>query len=255
MKQIASAITTTPKATDTATGTPHGERGLATRENTLAIAAWLAGKAPQDVDKVAVSRLSSQHGVCLEIKYNHVMQYDANGNKLGYLTAAGGCNVSLREGADLQAALSDLENFQTPAPKEQIEMWLAELSVTVAKRQDDHFADALRLEVYSSRLCQFPADVAKTAILETRWKFWPTWAEMEEVCDRAASIRRHMAAAIKRGPQQPEKEWRHATPEERARIQALVDELFPKRTPEERAQAVDAATSGLCMFDTPSGDA
>jgi len=56
-----------------------------------------------------------------------------------------------------------------------------------------------------------------------------------------------MIAALERGPAPPEPIRRPATDEERARVKALVDELFPMRSPEMRAAAVDEALKGNCM--------
>jgi hypothetical protein len=181
------------------------------------------------------------------------MQYDEHGNKRGYLSKPDGCEVAIAEGADLEAAMDDLEKFQTPAPKRQVERWLAELSVLSAKRQDDGFSEALRLEAYATRLCQYPADIARNAVLGHSWKFWPTWSELEQVCENLASVRRSMAASLRRRsePQPQDPGWRQATAEERQRAQELIDRLFPSRSFEERKAAVDEAMKGYCMRDTP----
>jgi hypothetical protein len=138
-----------------------------------------------------------------------------------------------------------------PAPVRQIEEWLAELSVMTAGRGREGFDAELMLNAYSSRLGKYPADVVRYALLVKTWKWFPTWDEVEKICEAMAGPRRQMILALERGPKPPEKEWRHATPEEKARIAALVDELFPQKSPEDRAAAVDEATRGMCMFDTP----
>lgn len=91
------------------------------------------------------------------------------------------------------AALSRLE---TPADVRQIEGWLAELSVIVARRKDDQFTENLRLEAYASRLRQYPADVAREAVLGRSWKFWPAWSELEKICDQLSAPRRAMLKAL-----------------------------------------------------------
>lgn len=85
----------------------------------------------------------------------------------------------------------------TPAPADAVEAWLAELSVLVVRRADDEFGDALRLEAYASRLRQYPADVARAALLDRPWKFWPAWQELEAVCEALVSPRRHMLRALR----------------------------------------------------------
>ena len=60
------------------------------------------------------------------------------------------------------------------APRREIEAWLAELSVIVARRGQPEFDEVLRLEAYAGRLQSYPADVAKAALLgRTPSKFGP----------------------------------------------------------------------------------
>jgi len=116
--------------------------------------------------------------------------------------------------------------LEFPAPKRKIEQWLAELSVISAKRADDAASEALRVEAYAARLSRYPADVVKAALLDRPWKFWPTWAELERVCEELSSPRRAMMSALRAGPKR-EEERRGPTDEERARIAALIEERFP----------------------------
>jgi len=156
-----------------------------------------------------------------------------------------GCDVS--QAGDHAAALADLRNFMTPAPVRQIEAWLAELSVIVARRADDQFADELRVSVYSSRLSRFPADVVRAVLLSATYKFWPTWEELEHRCRALTGPRAQMITALERGPVPIDKPARVATEHERARVQAMVDELFPSHRPDVRKTAVETAMSGSCM--------
>lgn len=106
-----------------------------------------------------------------------------------------GCEVS---GSVTQApaAAEIVRRAMAPAPKRQIEEWLAELSVLVIKRHDDEFSEAMRLEAYAARLARYPADVARAAVLGKSWRFWPAWQELEVECERLVSPRRHMLAAL-----------------------------------------------------------
>lgn len=251
MKPIGSATTTILSKAASATGMQHGEHGALMRSSSAEIAQWLASKGPAEVDSAAVSRASSR-GVELKVKTDAKAVYDDNGNMVDYITFARGCDAIGDDGAKAVVAV-DLENFCTPAPIEAIEGWLAELSVIVARRGDDEFGDSLRLTAYSSRLGKYPADVAKAALLDKSWKWWPTWSELEAECERLFSPRKQMVAALDREPPKPEPEWRHATPEERQRAQDLVDAMFPNKSQDERKAVVGEAMKGYCMKDIPEG--
>ena len=193
------------------------------------------------MDKAAVSR-ASQRGVGLRVRYE--WRYPEGQPSYAVATA---CEVSPT--GDREAALSDLRNFMTPAPVRQIEAWLAELSVLVAKRQGDEMEEGLRLTAYASRLSRYPADVAKAVTTGTSYKFWPTWEEMEKRCEALTSPRRVMIAALERGPLPPEPEYRAPTVEEKERIQSLIDEMFPSASDAEKANAMDLAMSRVRVMD------
>ena len=198
------------------------------------------------MDKAAVSR-ASQHGVGLLVRYEG--RYPENGPSYMLATA---CEISPT--GDRDAALADLRNFLTPAPIRQIEAWLAELSVLVAKRQGDEMEEGLRLTAYASRLSRYPADVARSVTIGASYKFWPTWEEMEKRCEVLTSPRRVMIAALERGPLPPEPEYRAPTPEERERIQALIDDMFPSGSAEEKQAAMDLAMSRVKVPTEPMGE-
>lgn len=105
-----------------------------------------------------------------------------------------------------------------PAEQRDIEAWLAELSVIVAKRADDEFSETLRLESYASRLRQYPADVAKSALLDRTWKFWPAWEELEKVCEALTSPRKAMLSALQNPQKEPEPQEPRVTAEKAADI-------------------------------------
>lgn len=229
-----------------AVGTRRGATGVATSpQNSSEIAVWLAARDPETVDRAAALRASS-HGVTLDLDKSGHATYDEKGNRTGFVTFAKRCDVTGPAEAR-KAALDDVLKFCTPAPMRAIEAWLAELSVIVARRGDDEFGDELRLSAYASRLSRYPADIVRHALLRQRWKWWPTWYEVEEICERMHSPRKHMTLALSRSPQPPEPERRPATQDERDRAQQLVDELFPEISPEMRKAAVDEAMNGNCM--------
>lgn len=228
-------------------GNSAGQTGaVLSPSDTDRVAAWLARQRPADMDKAALSR-ASQRGVGLRVKYEGRYPTGPNGESLGSYVVATACEVSLS--GDHEAALADLRNFMTPAPVREIEAWLAVMSVTVAKRRDDEFTEELRLTTYAARLSRYPADVAK-AVTEATYTFWPTWEEMERRCEALTSPRRQMIAALERGPAPPEPAYRPPTAEEKARIQALVEEMFPAASAEEKQSAMDLAMSRVKVMDT-----
>lgn len=233
------------KSQNAAGGKP-GETGAVTlRENSSAIAAWLAGKSPADIDKAAVSRALS-HGVNLEVRYEGRYPSGPNGERLPSYQVAVGCRI---EGTDSQRqdAIMDLCKFETPPDIRTIEQWLAELSVLVGGRGREGFDAELMVNAYSSRLAEYPADVVRYALLTKSWKWFPTWQELETVCNAKAAPRRHMIAALKTLAPDPEPTRRPPTPEERARIAALIAEQFPNVPSAWRERATDELTKGNCM--------
>lgn len=146
------------------------------------------------MDKAAVLR-ASQLGVGLEVKYDYRFPRDDRGNSLPHVTLVKG--VTVTGGAQARAdAVAAIRRLEVSAEAREVEGWLAELSVIVARRADDEFSEALRLEAYASRLRRYPADVAREAVLGRSWKFWPAWSEVEAVCDQLVAPRRAMIRAL-----------------------------------------------------------
>lgn len=248
MKPIGSQITTALSKASSAIGTPHGEHGSVTLANLEKVADWLSRQQPEDMNKAAVSRASS-HGVGLRVRYEGRFPSGPNGERLPSYLVAVGCDIS--PNGNHEAALADLRNFMTPAPMRKIEEWIARLSVTCAKRKDDSFSEELRVVEYASRLSRYPADVAKHVLLHQSYQFFPTWAELEARCEVLTGPRRQMIAALERGPEPPEPKRRLPTEEEKARIQSLIDEMFPHRSAEERKAGLDEVLKGDCMTGEP----
>lgn len=230
MRPTGSEITTSPRAAPSSAGTPRGELGSATPASS-GIAAWLSGKRPQDVDSLLVSR-ASQRGVGLRLHAEHRFPRDANGNSLPTVTVYRGCQVT-GPADDAKAVGADMARLMTPAPPGAIEGWLAELSVITARRQDDAFTEELRLTAYATRLARYPADVARAALLDHPWKFWPTWVEVEEVCEKLTAPRRMMLNALSCAfdlvspPASPDEERERVTAEAAAKILAEFGFAFP----------------------------
>lgn len=193
----------------------------------------------------AVSRALS-HGVSLTVRYEGRYPTGENGETLPSYMVTVSCEAA---GGDREAALADLRNFQTPAPIPQIEQWLAELSVLTAGRGAEGFSAKLLVTAYSSRLAQYPADVVKYALLKHRWKWFPSWAELEQVCEAKAAPRAHMIHALSQPEKPAQPKRRPPTPEERARIAALIAEKFPDVPQTWRDRATEEVTKGDCMTD------
>jgi len=132
----------------------------------------------------------------------------------------------------------------TPAETAQIEEWLAELSVLVVRRPDDEFGDALRLTAYAQRLADYPADVARAALLEHRWKFWPAWEELAAVCDKLVKARRVMLHALETADEKPAPE-----PRERVSPQSAADILAEMGFDEKRTEALRFAPDARHVED------
>lgn len=123
-------------------------------------------------------------------------------------------------------AASALAGFMTPAPRSQIEEWVAELSVITRRRQDDDISERLRLSAYSARLAEYPADVAREALLRHKWLFFPAWAELQDVCEKLASPRRAMLWHLQNAPQaQKPDEREEPSPERRAEMVAYAQRV------------------------------
>jgi hypothetical protein len=219
MKPSNSETTTLPRTVGSETGTQHGGRGLATSLDTGRAVAWLARQRPADVDKAALSRASSLNaGLAVRMIEGLPLKVSVSG-----------------DAASRQEALNALAGFVTPAPKNHIEEWLAELSVITRRKQDDEITETLRLAAYSSRLADYPADVAREALLKHKWLFFPAWAELQDVCDKLAAPRRAMLWHLQNAPQAQEPSERETPSAERraemvAYAQSVTREMAERAT-------------------------
>lgn len=238
MRPNASGITTSPKALPSRTGTRVGAHGSAMLDASRHLAERLAARSPSEVDSRLVSS-ALQCGVVLKEGYEPRYQQVV-------MTATAG---SLD---DIEAARVKFGHAMTPPTRDQAEAWLAELSVITARRQDDEQTEALRLAAYASRLSDYPADVARHALLGKRWRFFPAWADLAEACDEMMVQRRRMMRALdEAAEQQREAEIRARalptassavkTPEEAAAQRAEVDSWIAKLRDGAQMEAASAA--------------
>lgn len=160
---------------------------------TTEISTRVAPGTPAEADK-AIRSQASLLGVGLSVTYKTI--FPAGGGTVEIPT---GCHVH-GSFSQLPAVIRMLEDAMRPARQADIEGWLAELSVLVIPRRDDDMASEVTLVAYADRLAAYPADVAHKALLGTRWKFWPAWVELEDVCNRLAAARRVMLQAAQNPP-------------------------------------------------------
>lgn len=97
---------------------------------------------------------------------------------------------------DVEGAQSDCKLCLTPAPEDLVSLWLAELDAVTAKPRGSQESAAVRLNAYVSRLQQYPADVVKHVLHGVVWKFFPTWAELHEICEEMTAPRRAILSAV-----------------------------------------------------------
>jgi hypothetical protein len=218
MKQPSSETSISLRGASSAIGMPLGGRGLETSGNSNRAAAWLAGHRPAEVDKAALSRASSLNaGLAIKMVDGLPVKVQVFGTP-----------------QDRADAASAIEGFFTPAPKPQIEEWLAELSVITRRKQDDDITEGLRLNAYSSRLAEYPADIAKEALLRHKWLFFPAWAELQDVCDKLAAPRRAMLWHLQNAPVEEQENREIPSAERRAEMvayaQRVVTEMAERAT-------------------------
>ena len=172
----------------------------------MRVVEWLVQRKPSEVDRVLQSQASLLN-VALKVEYDTRQTTDSAGNVTTHFFAKGG--MAFGQVEDLRDVSAKIEAAMHPAEAQRIEGWLAELSVIVAKRRDDEFSENLRIEAYAARLKGFPADVVRAALLDHTWRFWPSWAELSDVCDALAQTRIRMLSIVStaiRSADQPQPE-------------------------------------------------
>lgn len=109
-----------------------------------------------------------------------------------------GYELTEQDGADPDAALQVVRKAMTPAPRDALIGWLAELSVQVAYRAQTEFNGELTLQVYARNLAAYPADVAKDVLADwpNRSKWWPAWHDLKERLDAKIQRRRVLEREI-----------------------------------------------------------
>lgn len=181
--------------------------------------------------------LAKSSGVTLNLKVEGRYPSDAPSYDIVVACSAQG------DGDAKSKALDRVKATLTPAPIRAIEQWVAELSVITAGRSRDGMEAAVLVTAYTSRLRQYPADVVKHALLGKTWQWFPTWADLERICEASVAPRKHMIDALSKPDPEPEKEWRAPTLEEKQRMAELIREKFPSVSQEWRDRATNEMLS------------
>lgn len=189
---------------------------LSLPQSTTDMVTYLSTRRPESVDKQVVS-LALSHGVTLEPRKQGRYPKGPNGEKLSAYDVVVDCTAYGTEERK-RRALEDVARLETPADIRSIEIWLAELSVLTAGRGVDGANAELLVTAYSSRLTQYPADIVKHALLGKAWKWFPSWYELEKICEEKALGRRRMVQSLRHSSEEQEQERPRATAEEAADV-------------------------------------
>lgn len=183
-----------------ADGNSAGPIGAAQLPQNMRVVQWLEARAPSAVDKVLQSQALS-HNVALRVRYDTKSILEAGEITKTEFVVRGAEAVGQIE--DMQEVAAKVASALTSADSARIEAWLAEMSVLVVKGKSDEFSDTLRLVSYTKRLAGYPTDVVRSALLDHKWQFWPSWKDLADLCDSLAAPRRAMAAALEASINRP----------------------------------------------------
>lgn len=181
----------------------------------------------------SLASLARQCGVELRVSRDMEARYDKHGAFLGY--EPNGRMLATINGTleAVEAMRARMDGAFIPATEDQAAIWLAELDQIAPRRASSAVDDDLRLQAYLSRLADYPADVVREALLQHRWRFFPSWAELAEVCDELVQHRRAVRAELDRKAA--------AMRERQLRARALPDQDSFTRTDDERSAEREAA--------------
>lgn len=98
-------------------------------------------------------------------------------------------NITMaRSGVDIGRALKEVGQVVkaslVPASRGQIARWMTVLRSITAHRDMADLDENVMIHTWLNRLSAFPPDVVAHVLLKLRWQWWPTLAEVEEVCER-----------------------------------------------------------------------
>ncbi|MDP0925703.1 hypothetical protein Q0601_00815 [Paracoccus onubensis] len=167
-------------------------------------------------------------------------KYDKYGAFIGY-EKTGKILATIKGDEDSICAMRErLAGAFAQPTEDQVEEWVAELSLIAPKRFDGDGNEMLRLRAYVSRLREYPADVVREALLSRVWRFFPSWAELSDACDELVAHRRAVRVELDRAEEKIR--------DRELRARALPTEKTVTLTPEEsekRRKATMAHVNGI----------
>lgn len=211
-----------------------GSTNLVSASNELARDWLLSQINPEAVDAALARSLTSTLGVTAMARVES--RFPPEG---GYYQVVTGYALDILDHDNIPAAILKVEQACTPATPEQCEGWLVMLQAACAHRTDSEVSSAVAYSLYAAELRRWPADVAKGACerlargkigqVGTNW--FPTLAELVAECERLASPRKALYAALhKWAPQPPRiatpRGIREPTEEDKAAVRRMAEEAM-----------------------------
>ncbi len=100
--------------------------------------------------------------------------------------------------ASLLEARKLVEDAMRAAPDRKLAGAVATLGTLVRRREYEEDEGRLQLHAYVAQLRRYPADVALEALSlwPSQSEFWPSWFELEQICERLVLRRRQILAAL-----------------------------------------------------------
>lgn len=200
MQQMSSAITgilDRVERQQNSTGRQLSGTGSATSVTESAARQALVQRRPVDTDRNLLRWLESSLNVVAKPEKRTMFPKEG-----GFYSVTMGFSFSGLTEANRFEAEAAVESSMTRPTLDQCEDWIASLHAVTARRSDDEAALGLAMTLYASRLSQYPADIAKEACMafalrRQKPNWFPTLSELDEWCEKQASMRSVLLAKIK----------------------------------------------------------
>lgn len=193
MKPISSAITSAAKQgrqAGSSTGGQHGATGselISNVDPAREMHPAVMCRTPSANTEALQSRMS-QFGVTCAVRMETVFPTTEDGDTT-FRQRPTSLTLTIDSSADVSQALKAAQESLLPASSEQIEGWLAELSVKTARRKESGAGAELALSVYTSSLRGYPADAVRHVLTAYRGQWFPTWGELADKLDELTEPR------------------------------------------------------------------
>lgn len=110
-------------------------------------------------------------------------------------------DVAVRDGHNIPTAtMNMIEKVCAPCGPAYAAHQLSQLRVLTASRERNEKDTEIMALAYVDRLAEYPEDVVRAAC--NAWanaeRFWPTWAELKDACDRRMEGRAKIRDALRR---------------------------------------------------------